>query len=100
MAVLALQSQALHMMFVAERNRLFRPLALPGDPWRALQLVQRNTESDHKKPRQNQAHTSQSIGAAIEYLRHECFPALFSFVLIPRDECRVYGHIPRGDFWF
>jgi len=74
------------MMFVAERHRLLRPLALPGNPWRALQLVQRNPESDHKKPRQHQAHPSQSIGAAIEYLRHECFPALFSFVLMPRDE--------------
>ena len=41
-AVLALQSQALHVVLVAERNRLVRPLPLPRHPRRALQLVQRS----------------------------------------------------------
>ena len=65
------------MMFVAEGNRLFGSLALASNPWGALQLIQRHSECDHNQTRQHQARSSQSIGAAVKYLRHECFPLLF-----------------------
>ena len=49
-AVLALQTQALHVMLVAERDRLIRPLALPRHPRRTLQLVQRDAKTMTIKP--------------------------------------------------
>src|SRR5215469_6484123 len=42
MAVLALKSQSLHMVFVAERNWLVGTLPLAGHPRRPLQLIQRD----------------------------------------------------------
>jgi hypothetical protein len=71
--VLALQAQALHMMLVAERDRLFRTLTLPRHPGRTLQLIERNSQGNHDQPRQHEAHTSQRIGAAVKNLRHEVF---------------------------
>ena len=72
--VLALQTQSLHVVLMAERHRLIRPLPLAGHPGRALQLVQRDPQGNHDQPRQYKAHASQSIGAAVKYLRHEYFP--------------------------
>ena len=72
--VLALQAEALNVMLVAEGNRLLSALALPRDPRRALQLVERDPQSDDDQPRQHQAHASQCIGAAVEDLRHERIP--------------------------
>jgi hypothetical protein len=74
--VLALQPQSLHMVLVAERNRLVRPLPLAGHPWRTLQLVQRHSQGNNDQPRQHKAHPGQSVGAAVKYLRHEYVPAL------------------------
>jgi hypothetical protein len=52
-AVLALQSQSFHVMLVAERDGLIRPLALPGHPRRALQRVQGYAECDDDQAGQN-----------------------------------------------
>src|ERR1039458_4059438 len=79
MTVLALNTQPLHVMLVAEGHRLVRALTLPRHPGRALQLIQGDPQSDHDQPRQNQAHASQGIGAAIKYLRHECVPCSIFF---------------------
>jgi hypothetical protein len=77
-AVLALKAQSRHVMFVAEGNRLLRSLALASNPWGALQLIERYSKCNHNQTSQHQARSSQSIGAAVKYLRHECFPACCS----------------------
>jgi hypothetical protein len=74
MAILALQSEPLNVMLVAEGDRLIRALALPRNPRRALQLVQRDSQGNDDQPRQYKAHASQCIGAAVEDLCHERFP--------------------------
>jgi hypothetical protein len=61
---------------MAERHRLIRSLTLLRHPWRALQLIQSGPKGDHYQPRQNQARSSQGVGAAIKYLRHAFFPCL------------------------
>jgi hypothetical protein len=76
MTVLTLNAESLHMMLVAEGHGLVGALALPRDPGRALQAIQRDSHSDNDQPRQHQARASQSIGAAFEYLRHESYPCL------------------------
>src|SRR6185437_10476224 len=63
---------------MAEGHRLFRSLALASNPGGALQLIERHTKCDHNQTRQHQACSSQSIGAAVKYLRHTCFPACCS----------------------
>jgi len=61
---------------------LFRALALPRDPRRTLQLIERNAQGDHDQPRQHKAHASECIGAAVKYLRHECFPLVLLALLV------------------
>jgi hypothetical protein len=77
-AVLALKAESRHVMFVAEWNWLFGSLALASNPWGALQLIERYSKCNHNQTSQHQARSSQSIGAAVKYLRHECFPACCS----------------------
>ena len=60
---------------MAEGDGLIGPLALPRDPGRALQLIERDPQSDHNQPRQHEAHAGQGIGAAVKDLRHELYPA-------------------------
>jgi hypothetical protein len=67
-------------MLVAEGHRLVGTLTLARNPGRALQLIQRNAQSDHDQPRQNQARTSQGVGAAVKYLRHSSFLAWLAFI--------------------
>ena len=76
-AVLTLQAKAFHVVLVAERYGLVRPLPLPGDPRRALQLIERYAERNHDQARQHQTRSSQRVRTAFKYLRHECVPALF-----------------------
>ena len=81
-AVLALQPQPFHVVRVAERHGLVRPLSLPRYPRRALQLIQCHTRDDHDQTRQNKACPDQRVRTSVKYLRHECslppFPALYT----------------------
>ncbi len=78
-AVLALQPQSLHVMLVAERHRLIRPLPLPRHPRRPLQFIGGQRQGNHNQSRQNQAHPGQRVRTAVKNLRHECVLRLLSF---------------------
>ena len=69
-AILALQSQALNVVLVAEWDRLLRALALAGDPRGTLQVVERHAHSDQDHSKKNKADPSQRIGTTIKNLRH------------------------------
>ena len=45
----------------AESVREIRPLALPSNPWGALQLVQCHSQRNHNQSRQDQTHTRQGV---------------------------------------
>jgi hypothetical protein len=49
--VLTLQAEALHVMLVAKRDWLIGALALAGNPWRPLQLIQRYSQGDNDQSR-------------------------------------------------
>ena len=60
---------------MAERHRLVRTLALPGDPRRALQLIERHARDYHNQARQHETRADQRVRTAVKYLRHACVPA-------------------------
>ena len=74
MTVLALKAESHDVVLVAERYRLIGALALPSNPWGALQLIERYSKCNHNQPRQHQARPSQRVGAAVKNLRHELSP--------------------------
>jgi hypothetical protein len=61
MAVLTLNAKAHDVVLMTEGYWLIRALPLPGYPWGALQLVQRNSQRNHNQSRQDQAHTRKRI---------------------------------------
>jgi hypothetical protein len=79
MTVLALKSQALNMVLVAEGHWLFGTLTLPRHPGGTLQLIERYSQGDHNQPSQYEAHSSQRIGAAVKDLRHSFSCWIFAF---------------------
>jgi hypothetical protein len=83
MAVLALQAESLHVVLVAEWNRLVRANSLVGHPWRTLQVVQRDTHSDQDHSEENQAEPGKRIRTAIKNLRHFTMTSLRVARLVP-----------------
>jgi hypothetical protein len=68
--VLALKPQSHDVVLVAKRNRLFRALPLLRNPWRTLQLIQRNSQGYDDQPCQDEARAGKRVGTPVKNLRH------------------------------